>query len=72
VEPITVGESVIIRNGERRGQHGRVVQRQAAEVYQVLLGDGTALFYCRQSLLREAAERAARLPAPAWGHPSRN
>jgi hypothetical protein len=72
VEPFSVGEHVIIRHGERQGQHGQVVERQPAEVYKVLLGDGTALFFCRQSLQHEAAERPTRLPASAWGVPSRN
>jgi hypothetical protein len=72
VEPFSVGEHVVIRHGERQGQRGRVVERQPAEVYKVLLGDGTALFFCRQSLLREAAGRPTRLSASAWGVPSKN
>ncbi len=72
MEAFSVGEHVIIRHGGRRGEHGRVVERQAAEVYKVQLGDGTTLFFCRQSLLPEAAERPTRLPASAWGSPSRN
>ncbi len=72
MEPFSVGEHVIIRHGGRRGEHGRVVERQPAEVYKVLLADGTALFFCRQSLLRDAAEGPTRLPASAWGSPSMN
>lgn len=66
-----VGDRVTIRYGERQGQHGLVVERQPAEVYKVRLPDGTALFFSRQSLLREAVEPSTRLPTP-WGAPSRN
>jgi hypothetical protein len=72
MEPFSIGEHVIIRHGERHGQHGQVVERQRAEVYKVRLGDGTTLFFCRQSLLREAPEQPTRLPASACGVPSRN
>jgi hypothetical protein len=71
VDSFSVGEHVIIRYGERAGQHGLVVNRQLAEIYEVRLKDGTTLFFSRQSLGHESVGHA-RLPALTRGSPSRN
>jgi hypothetical protein len=50
-----IGEGVVVRFGERQGQHGEVVGRQLAEVYKVRLPGGTLVDYCGESLESAAA-----------------
>lgn len=53
--PFSVGERVNILSGDHRGQRGEIVRLQAAQVYQVRLGDGSELLSCQGSLAREPA-----------------
>jgi hypothetical protein len=71
VDVFSVGEPVIIRYGEKAGQHGLVVNRQLAEVYEVRLKDGTTFFFSRQSLQHEGGVKTL-FPALTRGSPSRN
>jgi hypothetical protein len=59
--PFSVGERVTILSGDRHGQSGEVVRVQLAQVYQVLLGDGSLLLYSQESLAREPATRPPHL-----------
>ncbi len=45
-----INDAVRIRWGQRRGQIGRIVQRQPARVYRVTFSDGEELFYAEEGL----------------------
>jgi hypothetical protein len=66
-----VGEQVVIRCGECRGQKGRVLEKQPAEVYTVLLPGGRVLYYCAASLMA-VSTRHRSIVEPAVWNPSRN
>ena len=57
-----VHEPVRIRWGRRRGQVGRVIQRQPARIYQVRFPDGEVLFYAEESFTRFREDSARRVP----------
>ena len=50
MEPFSVGDRVVIRQGERGGQNAEVVAAQPAEVYQVRMPDGSVGFYSGRQL----------------------
>ena len=47
-----VNDPVRIRWGQRRGQVGRIVQRQPARIYRVRFPDSEELFYAEEGLDR--------------------
>jgi hypothetical protein len=59
--PFSVGEQVLVRQGDRGGQGAEVVASQPAEVYEVKMRDGSLLFYSGRQLKRVDQE----VPAPA-------
>jgi hypothetical protein len=59
--PFSVGEQVLVRQGDRGGQGAEVVASQPAGVYEVKMWDGSLLFYGGRQLKRVGHE----VPAPA-------
>ena len=50
--PFSVGEQVLVRQGDRGGQGAEVVASQPAGVYEVKMRDGSLLFYSGRQLKR--------------------
>ncbi|HKI30348.1 MAG TPA: hypothetical protein VKA46_00555 [Gemmataceae bacterium] len=65
-----VGEGVVVRFGERRGQQGEVVEKQPADVHKVRLRDGTFLYFGSASLLGASSDRSIRQAAATSVMPS--
>jgi hypothetical protein len=51
----SIGDRVIIRHGQHKGQRAEIVAVQPAKVYKVKLSDGSFLFYSGGGLRRENA-----------------
>ena len=54
--PLSVGEHVVIRNGQHKSKKAQVVEIQRAEVYRVRFSDGSSSFFSRGGLERAEAE----------------